>query len=52
MCVKNYEIISDFKAAIISAFEEASDAMVTSNMENFGRRLDTVLQNKGGYYEK
>ena len=36
MYVKNYEIISDLKAAITSAFQEVSDGMATSTMENFG----------------
>ena len=52
MCVKNYENIKDLKAAIISAFQEVSDGMVTSAMENFGRRLKMVLRNKGAHFEK
>ena len=52
MYVKNYESISDLKAAIISEFQEVSDGMVTSIMDNFGRRLEMVLQNNGGYFEK
>ena len=50
--VKNNENISDLKAAIISSFQEVSDGMVTSTMENFGRRLDMVLQNNGRHFEK
>ena len=50
MYVKNYENISDLKAAIISAFQEVSDGMVTSIMEYFGRRM--VLRNKGEHFEK
>ena len=52
MYVKNYENISDLKAAIISAFQEVSDGMVTSIMEYFGRRLEMVLRNKGEHFEK
>ena len=52
MYVKNYENISEIKAVIISAFQEVSNGMVTSNMENFGRRLEKVLRNKGDYFEK
>ena len=37
--VQNYENISGLKAAIICAFQEMSDGMVTSIMKNFGRRL-------------
>ena len=33
--VKNYENISDLKAALISAFQEVSHGMVTLIMENF-----------------
>ena len=50
--VKNYEYISDVKAAIISAFHEVSDGMVTSTLENFDRRLEIILRNKGGHIEK
>ena len=50
--VKNYENISDLISTIISAFQEVSDGMVTSTMENFGRRLEMVIQNKGEYFEK
>ena len=52
MYVKNYENISDVKAAIISAYQEVSDAMVTSTMENFGRRLEMFFQSKGGPFVK
>ena len=48
MYVKNYENISELKAAIISAYQEVSDGIVTSIMENFGRRLEMVLRNMGG----
>ena len=48
MYVKNYENIIDVKAAIILAFQEVSDGIVTSIMENFGRRLEMVLRNMGG----
>ena len=50
--VKNYENISDLIFKIISAFQEVSDGMVISTMENFGRRLKMVLRNKGAYFEK
>ena len=50
--VKNYENISDLIPTIISAFQEVSDGMVTSTMENFGRRLEMVLRNKGAHFEK
>ena len=50
--VKNYENISDLLSGIISAFQKVSDGMVTSTMENFGRRLEMVIQNKGEYFEK
>ena len=50
--VKNYENISDLISKIISAFQEVSDGMVTSTMENFGRRLKMVLRNKGAHFEK
>ena len=49
MYVKNYENISDLKATIISAFQDVSDGMVISIMENFGRRLLMVLRNKVDY---
>ena len=49
MHVKNYEDISDHISAIILAFQEVSDGMVTSSIENFSRRLEMVLQNKGGH---
>ena len=52
MYVKNYENISDLKGAIISAFQEMLDGMVTPTMENFGRRLEIVLWNKADYFEK
>ena len=52
MCVKNYENIKDLKATIITVFQEVSDRMVTSTMENFGRRLEMVLRNKGAHFEK
>jgi len=52
MYVKNYENIGDLKAAIILAFQEVSDGMVTSTVENFGRRLEMVLRNEGDYFEK
>ena len=51
MYVKKYENISDLKGAIISAFQKVSDEMVISTMENFGRRLEMVLRNKGDYFE-
>ena len=51
MYAKDYENASDIKAAIISAFQEVSDGMVISTMENFGRRLEMVLRNKGGYFK-
>ena len=49
---KNYENISDLISAIISAFQEVLDGMVTLIMENFGRRLEIALRNKGGNFEK
>ena len=52
MYVKNYKNISDLKAAIISAFQEVSDGIMTSTMEKFGRRLEMVLRNKGEHFEK
>ena len=52
MYVKNYENICDLKAAIIWTFQEVSDGMVTSTMENFGWRLEMVLRNMGCYFEK
>ena len=52
MCVKDYKNIKDPKVAIISAFQEVSDGMVTSTMDNFGRRLEMVLRNKGECFEK
>ena len=36
--VKNYENISELKGAIISAFQEVSDRMVTLTMDNFDKR--------------
>ena len=33
-------------------FQEVSDGMETSIMENFGRRLEMVLRNKGEHLEK
>ena len=50
--VENYENISELKAAIISAFQEVPDGMVTLTMKNFGRRMEMVLRNKGGHFEK
>ena len=50
--ITNYENISDLKPAIISAFQEVSDGMVTSIMENYVRRLEITLRNKGGHFEK
>ena len=50
--VKNYENISDLIFKIISAFQEVSDGIVISTMENFGRRLKMVLRNKGRHLEK
>ena len=44
--VKNYENISDVKAAIISEFQEMSDGIVDSTMENFCRRLEMVLRKR------
>ena len=44
--------INDLNAAIISTFQEVSDGMLTSTMENFGRRLEMVLRNKGGNFEE
>ena len=49
---KNYENISDLISTIISAFQEVSDGMVISNMENFGRRLEMLQRNMGVYCEK
>ena len=46
MCVNNYENIKDLRAVIISVFQEVSDVMVTSTMENFGRQLEMVLRNR------
>ena len=50
MYVQNYEIISDLKAAKISAFQEMSDGMVTLTMENLWRikkKLQTpTIENK------
>ena len=42
--IKNYENIRDVKAAIISAFQEMSNIMVTSIME-------IAFQIKGGHFE-
>ena len=50
--VKNYENISNLISTIISAFQKVSDGMVISTMENFDRRLEMVLRNKGGYSKK
>ena len=52
MCGKNYENIKDLKAAVISVFQEVADGMVISTVENFGRRLEMILRNKGKYFEK
>ena len=49
--VKNYEKVSDLKAAIISAFQEMSDGMITLTMENFDRQMKMVLRNRGGHFE-
>ena len=35
--VKNYENISDLISTIISSFQEVSDGMVISTIDNFGR---------------
>ena len=50
--VKNYENISDLISAIISIIQEVTDEIATSTMENFGKRLEMVLRNMGGYFEK
>ena len=50
--VDNYENISDLISVIISAFQEVSEGIMTPTMESFGRRLEMVLRNKGGYFEK
>ena len=50
--VYNYENVSDLKYAIISAFQEVPNGMVTLTMEYFGRRLEIVLRRKGGRFEK
>ena len=53
MYFKKYENISDLKAAIISAFQEVSDGMVTSIISTYSvRRLEMVLRNKGEHLEK
>ena len=44
--------INNLKPAIISEFQELSDGMVTSTIENFGTRLEMVLRNKGGHFGK
>ena len=49
---RNYENISDLISAIISAFQEVFNGMVTLIMENFSRRLEIALRNKGGNFEK
>ena len=46
--LENYENISELKAAIISAFQEVSDG-TWRTMEDFDRRLEMVLRNKGGH---
>ena len=48
---RNYENIASLKISIRTAFESLTEEMVSSTMENFQKRLETILRVRGQQFE-
>ena len=49
--VRNYTSLDELKESITAAFEELTPQMVTSTLKNMEKRLQAVIERKGGHIE-